>query len=312
LPSATQSSTMADTTFGLDPAYLLNADGSAAINNSGMYDMTAYDCMIPTEDDALYYSSASPIDTSSPSSSNDGSGYTSSGNSPPLASSTLAHGDASPVMMSPVEYAPNGMPQAAVPNAGYHQMNIYNQPAQGYTYSYPALYTHAAYAGQHMQPAMQPMVQVPLPPMQHFQQVYVPYGYGPCVEPSSLVGSTGAPMPAPPTDAVPPPPTRRDRRSARQRDPNYVPRPANPFICFRQEWLKRLQRGEVDYKGPRDQRTMSFRISSDWNGMTEAEKTKFRREALQRKRQHAAKYPGYKFAPKQKDRDMSLSGSEDN
>ncbi|EJT98282.1 hypothetical protein DACRYDRAFT_31804, partial [Dacryopinax primogenitus] len=83
--------------------------------------------------------------------------------------------------------------------------------------------------------------------------------------------------------------------------PDYVPRPPNPFICFRQDWLRRLERGEIAYSGPRDQRTMSFRISHDWREMPEQEKGKFRREALQRKKAHAAKYPGYKFAPRQKE-----------
>ena len=120
--------------------------------------------------------------------------------------------------------------------------------------------------------------------------------------------------------------TERKMDRKRAEDANYIPRPRNSFILFRNDFVERhKQRAEAlglttaavsaaavgaslgrrassssdddDDEGGTS-RTLSKQASDIWNNMSDAEKAPWQEAAEDEKREHAKKYPNYRFRPK--------------
>ncbi|KAK7040041.1 putative transcription factor SOX-14 [Favolaschia claudopus] len=75
----------------------------------------------------------------------------------------------------------------------------------------------------------------------------------------------------------------------------HVPRPRNAFICFRSEFVR-----QAKLKGsskPENQTCLSRDAADAWRGMNAEERRPHVLMALQEKREHALRYPNYKYAP---------------
>lgn len=80
----------------------------------------------------------------------------------------------------------------------------------------------------------------------------------------------------------------------RLRSGNHIPRPRNAFILFRTEfWTHKKITKAVEH----DHRHISRIIGYCWKELPEDEKERWRRKADEEKREHALKYPEYRFAP---------------
>ncbi|KAJ3988605.1 hypothetical protein F5890DRAFT_1550377 [Lentinula detonsa] len=93
-------------------------------------------------------------------------------------------------------------------------------------------------------------------------------------------------------------PTRRPKKG----DPDYVPRPENCFIIFRNEWVRRNARGPNPNRSRGKssaimQKRMSKRASEAWNALPQSERNHFKTLADQRKVEHAQAHPEYRYRP---------------
>ncbi|KAG5654272.1 hypothetical protein H0H81_005121 [Sphagnurus paluster] len=80
----------------------------------------------------------------------------------------------------------------------------------------------------------------------------------------------------------------------RLRSGNRVPRPRNAFMIFRSEfWAD----SKISKSVERDHRHISRIIGHCWNQLPDHEKDVWRRKAEQEKIEHAQRYPGYRFSP---------------
>ena len=77
---------------------------------------------------------------------------------------------------------------------------------------------------------------------------------------------------------------------SRKRDPTHIPRPPNAFMLFRSDLCTRIT---VE----RDHRQISRIAGIRWRALTPAERVPWQQLADEAKRQHALKYPGYKYTP---------------
>ncbi|KAI0825229.1 hypothetical protein BC628DRAFT_1338925 [Trametes gibbosa] len=81
---------------------------------------------------------------------------------------------------------------------------------------------------------------------------------------------------------------------SRKKKPGHIPRPPNAFMIFRSDlWNKEKIKSSVE----RDHRQISRIAGSLWNSLTDAERTPYHDRADDAKREHARKYPQYKYAP---------------
>ncbi|KAG6814429.1 hypothetical protein H0H92_007432 [Tricholoma furcatifolium] len=109
--------------------------------------------------------------------------------------------------------------------------------------------------------------------------------------------------PSSPDDSQPPsplyenpalPPASPTKPATRLRSGNRVPRPRNAFMIFRSEfWAEAKISKNVEH----DHRHISRIIGHCWNQLTDDEKDVWRRRAEQEKIEHGIKYPGYRFTP---------------
>lgn len=115
------------------------------------------------------------------------------------------------------------------------------------------------------------------------------YSYSKPSSPSSSLPSSSPqkiPSPLPFTSPQKPAP--------RLRSGNRIPRPRNAFMIFRSEfWATAKISKTVEH----DHRHISRIIGHCWNQLTEEEKAVWRRRAEQEKIEHQIKYPGYRFSP---------------
>lgn len=98
-----------------------------------------------------------------------------------------------------------------------------------------------------------------------------------------------------------------ERKIARKRaeNANYIPRPRNSFIIFRTEFVLRKTGGgsvsgknaHADSDDDEASGTLSKQASEVWHRMNDAEKQPWVERAEQEKRDHAAKYPNYRYRP---------------
>ncbi|EJU02904.1 hypothetical protein DACRYDRAFT_34877, partial [Dacryopinax primogenitus] len=83
-----------------------------------------------------------------------------------------------------------------------------------------------------------------------------------------------------------------------------VPRPPNPFICFRQEFSRRCRQGVIPGVIPgvtvREQRVVSMLAGKAWTALPPDEKAKYVQEAALRKWEHTRRHKGYNFRPQSK------------
>lgn len=79
-------------------------------------------------------------------------------------------------------------------------------------------------------------------------------------------------------------------------DVGHIPRPRNAFICFRSDYVKE-QKIASARPGSLDQTVLSRGAAEVWRGMTEEERSPFLLMALHEKREHALRYPNYRYAP---------------
>ncbi|KLO15320.1 HMG-box, partial [Schizopora paradoxa] len=76
------------------------------------------------------------------------------------------------------------------------------------------------------------------------------------------------------------------------------PRPRNSFIIFRTDFVaKHKKEAEAAGDGDGDVRSLSKQASEVWNKMSEAEKVPWQERAEEEKRDHARKYPNYRYRP---------------
>ncbi|KAI0367513.1 hypothetical protein BV20DRAFT_557836 [Pilatotrama ljubarskyi] len=81
---------------------------------------------------------------------------------------------------------------------------------------------------------------------------------------------------------------------SRKKKPGHIPRPPNAFMIFRSElWNKEKIKSTVE----RDHRQISRIAGNLWNDLSEAERAPYHHLAEEAKKEHARKYPQYKYSP---------------
>ncbi|KAI0358942.1 hypothetical protein OH77DRAFT_1120845 [Trametes cingulata] len=81
---------------------------------------------------------------------------------------------------------------------------------------------------------------------------------------------------------------------SRKKKPGHIPRPPNAFMIFRSElWNKEKIKSTVE----RDHRQISRIAGNLWNDLSEAERAPYHQLAEEAKKEHARKYPQYKYSP---------------
>ncbi|KAG5715911.1 Repressor ROX1 [Termitomyces sp. T112] len=112
---------------------------------------------------------------------------------------------------------------------------------------------------------------------------------------SEASSPSGSLPPSPPYQTPSPQPSPSPQKPApRLRSGNRIPRPRNAFMIFRSEfWAGAKISKSVEH----DHRHISRIVGHCWNQLTEEEKAVWRRRAEQEKIEHQIKYPGYRFSP---------------
>ncbi|KAI0321003.1 high mobility group box domain-containing protein, partial [Amylostereum chailletii] len=73
-----------------------------------------------------------------------------------------------------------------------------------------------------------------------------------------------------------------------------IPRPPNPWIIFRSDFLAR---NPIVHQFENDHRQLSRIIADTWAEMDDAAKLPFRLLAKEAKEEHRRKHPNYRFKP---------------
>lgn len=88
-------------------------------------------------------------------------------------------------------------------------------------------------------------------------------------------------------------------RHDRQKTRGQIPRPANAFLLFRSDFLKKKS---IPKAAESRQQVLSKAISLVWNAKPEEEKNLWKQKAAEVAKSHAEKYPGYKYKPAQREK----------
>lgn len=81
---------------------------------------------------------------------------------------------------------------------------------------------------------------------------------------------------------------------SRKKKPGHIPRPPNAFMIFRSHlWNKEKIKSSVE----RDHRQISRIAGNLWNSLSDAERAPYHDLAEDAKKEHARKYPQYKYSP---------------
>ncbi|KAJ7225995.1 hypothetical protein GGX14DRAFT_642294 [Mycena pura] len=83
------------------------------------------------------------------------------------------------------------------------------------------------------------------------------------------------------------------RPALRRRPKHHIPRPPNSFICFRMDYCVLNKRSPSG--GVRDHRLVSKMAAQAWKALNPALRAQYAQLAEQKKKQHAAAYPGYTY-----------------
>ncbi|KAI0090047.1 hypothetical protein BDY19DRAFT_992980 [Irpex rosettiformis] len=91
-----------------------------------------------------------------------------------------------------------------------------------------------------------------------------------------------------------PPPPQSKRPTRRNRGPNHIRRPRNPFMIYRTEFY-RTKKSSLNFE--KDHRHISRIIAFCWNSLSPAEKKPWYDKATAEKAEHAKLYPNYQYTP---------------
>ncbi|GAA5847386.1 hypothetical protein JCM5353_008146 [Sporobolomyces roseus] len=102
-----------------------------------------------------------------------------------------------------------------------------------------------------------------------------------------------------PIPSHPPVPSEFPKKShGRRTSPNHIPRPRNAFILFRSH---AVSTGLIPKSaGIKDAKNVSQVIGKVWKGLSEGDRKEWEELAKVEKLDHARKWPGYKYTPRQK------------
>ncbi|THU88446.1 HMG-box, partial [Dendrothele bispora CBS 962.96] len=78
---------------------------------------------------------------------------------------------------------------------------------------------------------------------------------------------------------------------------NSIPRPPNAFILFRSHVWKVLKEKQDEGSQKINLADVSKNVGGMWAKLPKEEQEKWKQEALSVKAQHAARFPGYHYAP---------------
>ncbi|KDQ49739.1 hypothetical protein JAAARDRAFT_113690, partial [Jaapia argillacea MUCL 33604] len=87
--------------------------------------------------------------------------------------------------------------------------------------------------------------------------------------------------------------TRPTRKShARKQPPGHIPRPANAFILFRSDFVRKKK---IPASVEHDHRNISRIAGKIWKAMEPEERKPWEVLAEEERRRHKEKYPGYRY-----------------
>lgn len=96
----------------------------------------------------------------------------------------------------------------------------------------------------------------------------------------------------------------------RERDPSWVPRPANAFIIFRSEYSREhAQSHKTDGTPPPPEKTLSKRAAEAWSKLTEDEKAPYKVRADEERIEHAKRFPDYRYRPRRRNSGANRSSA---
>ncbi|KAI0651422.1 hypothetical protein C8Q79DRAFT_34095 [Trametes meyenii] len=84
------------------------------------------------------------------------------------------------------------------------------------------------------------------------------------------------------------------RRAAKS--PDHIPRPRNAFMIFRSEHCTNVKESRVEH----DHRMISKILGEVWRKLDDDKKDHYKQLAAKEKREHAIRYPNYRFSPQQR------------
>lgn len=117
----------------------------------------------------------------------------------------------------------------------------------------------------------------------------------------------------PPSECVPPAPSRRRVPPGKRRSMGYIPRPPNAFMLFRADFVRQKHvPGSIET----NHGSLSKIIGNCWRSLPLEEKRVWEVKAKHAKAEHKARYPEYRFRPvhnknKDKKKDKSVPTAED-
>ncbi|KAF8609420.1 hypothetical protein BDV93DRAFT_518242 [Ceratobasidium sp. AG-I] len=88
-------------------------------------------------------------------------------------------------------------------------------------------------------------------------------------------------------------PIRVPKSHSRRQPPGHIPRPRNAFILYRSWYVREGFLADVES----DHREISRIVGKIWKELPESERARWRALAEKEKKEHAEKYPNYKYSP---------------
>ncbi|KAF9055126.1 hypothetical protein BDZ89DRAFT_7072 [Hymenopellis radicata] len=107
-------------------------------------------------------------------------------------------------------------------------------------------------------------------------------------------------------------PTPNDfRPRTKKGDDGHIKRPENAFILFRRDMCRRINAAKAEGAKPNREADLSKTISEQWRTLPEEEKKKWKDLAEQKKQEHKAEFPHYKYRPQRKGGKNKKRGDSD-
>ncbi|ORY01379.1 hypothetical protein K493DRAFT_209710, partial [Basidiobolus meristosporus CBS 931.73] len=102
----------------------------------------------------------------------------------------------------------------------------------------------------------------------------------------------------PPNPSLSPSPSASEFHLPESRSTKRIPRPNNSFMTYRKEKQKAI----LDAHPGINNKEVSKIVGEMWRNESEAVKEYYRKKAEQGKKEHALRYPGYKYTPRKRQR----------
>lgn len=118
--------------------------------------------------------------------------------------------------------------------------------------------------------------------------------------------SPDTPTATPTTPNTTTPPTRLSAYRKRKADKNYIPRPKNCFMAYREHIKEKF----LTENPTMNNKVVSVLAANMWNGEPEDVKEYWRERARQLKAEHKQKYPDYKFKPQKKKQNLKTANGQ--